>query len=90
MEKQETVDEFIERVKKGMINARPGELVAIHFRGRGTVVSKSEDVFPALNKAIWEDKQLKELSSIKAGIPNSETPLHIKINNLIKIRIEQI
>jgi hypothetical protein len=55
MEKQETVDEFIERVKKGMLNAKKGEITVFHYEGPGmsvgmNVLTKEAEVIKILDK----------------------------------------
>ncbi len=55
MEKQETVDEFIERVKKGILNAKKGEITVFHYEGPGmsvgmNVLTKEEEVIKILDE----------------------------------------
>jgi len=52
MNKQETADEFIARVKKGIAKAKKGEIVSFHWIGPGTHVSdKGFTVISACDKS---------------------------------------
>lgn len=85
MEKQETVDEFIERVKKGMLNAKKGEITVFHYEGPGmsvgmNVLTKEEEVIKILDKPKHKrnlKRMLRDFLTFGSCRENQTSPDHI-------------